>query len=105
MGMYGESGSADTRSRAPRITTLYDLLAEINLKHFGPQWQTACGSGANPPEGAQWRLIAEEVADLFDSGRIRFRNIRDVRSACVELLACTALIREDSVAPSPREGT
>lgn len=105
MGMYGESGSADTRSRAPRITTLYDLLAEINLKHFGPQWQTACGSKVRTPDDGQCRLIAEEVADLFDSGRIRFRNIRDVRSACVELLACAALIREDSGATSPREGT
>ncbi|MCE5275760.1 MAG: hypothetical protein ABFD70_07150 [Syntrophaceae bacterium] len=105
MGMYGESGSADTRSRAPRITTLYDLLAEINLKLFGPQWQTACGSKTRTQDDEQCRLIAEEVADLFDSGRIRFRNIRDVSSACVELLACTALIREASGTTSPREGT
>jgi len=105
MGMYGEMGSTGTRSRAPRITTLYDLLSEINLKHFGPQRQTACGPGAKIPADARCRLIAEEVADLFDSGRIRFRNIRDARSACVELLGCPALIWKDSGATAPREGT
>lgn len=105
MGMYGESGSADTRSRAPRITTLHDLLAEIDLKHSGPQRQRACGSKMRTPEDGLCRLIAEEVADLFDSGRIRFRNIHEVRSACVELFACPELIRENSGATSPREGT
>jgi len=65
----------ETGSRSIKITTLYDLMEEIDTRH-----QISEG-GQTDQQGVNTRIspVAIKVAHMFASGQIRFKNIQDVK--------------------------
>jgi len=76
MNMCGESRTHEPESISTRLTTLYDLMEEINerencLRIGLPRSQSE--------ENDQSSLVAQRVAKMFESGRIRFKNLQDIK--------------------------
>ncbi|HVN71875.1 MAG TPA: hypothetical protein VMU10_07635 [Desulfomonilia bacterium] len=61
-----------------KITTLYDLMEEINAKQLSPNKEHSGYLNTYWVE-AQFSPVAEKVARMFESGQIRFKNLQDVK--------------------------
>jgi hypothetical protein len=76
MNTCTESRTHKPGSISTRMTTLYDLMEEIdereNCLRIGL-------SGNQSEENDQSSLVAQRVAQLFESGRIKFKNLKDIK--------------------------
>ena len=76
MNMCGESRTHEPKSISTRMTTLYDLMEEINARQHSLQIENP---GSQSEENDQSNLVAQRVAQLFESGQIRFKNLQDIK--------------------------
>ena len=76
MNTWTESKTHKPESISTRMTTLYDLMEEINER------ENCLRIGlpdSHSEENGQSSLVAQRVAQLFESGRIRFKNLQDIK--------------------------
>ena len=76
MNTCTESSTHKPESISTRMTTLYDLMEEINARQHSLQIEN---SKSQSEENDQSSLVAQRVAQLFESGRIRFKNLQDIK--------------------------
>ena len=76
MNTCTESRTHKPESISTRMTTLYDLMEEINERENCLRIGLP---GSQSEENDQSSLVAQRVAQLFESGRIRFKNLQDIK--------------------------
>ncbi len=79
MNSYTESSLGKDGSNTTRITTLYDLMEEINAEQISPQRDPGSYNIQEPSGKGQFSPAAEKVFQMFESGQIRFKNLQDVK--------------------------
>ncbi len=76
MNTCTESRTHKPESISTRMTTLYDLMEEINERENCLRIGLP---GSQSEENDQSSLVAQRIVQLFESGRIRFKNLQDVK--------------------------
>jgi len=79
MNVSSESTIHKPGSSSTRTTTLYDLMAEINAATCGPELGNIICDIQEPAGNNRNNPVAEKVAQMFESGQIRFMNIQDIK--------------------------
>lgn len=79
MNSYTESSLGKDGSNTTRITTLYDLMEEINAEQISPQRDPGNYNIQEPMGNGRFSPVAEKVFQMFESGQIRFKNLQDVK--------------------------
>jgi hypothetical protein len=70
---------------ATRLTTLYDLMAEMTPAKDDPGRNHGGPDTRETAEAGRISSVAEQVARMFASGRITFQNPTSVKRTCAEL--------------------
>jgi hypothetical protein len=85
MDMLNASGSHNSEPASKIITTLYDLITEIEAGQ-GNQPKADIGYDIDRPnKHGQTGSVIERVAHMFESGQIKFRNTQDIKRKYAEL--------------------
>ncbi len=79
MNMSSEARLHEDKLNSRRTTTLYDLIEEINMKQADPQWKQADNVRTSHVGNTQFSPVAVKVAEMFESGQIKFKNIQEIR--------------------------
>jgi len=79
MNLSSESTIHKPGSSSTRTTTLYTLITEINAATCGPELKNIICDIHEPAENNQNSPVAEKVAQMFESGQIRFTNNQDMK--------------------------
>jgi len=79
MNPYTESSFGKHGSNTTRITTLYDLMEEIDAEQISPQRDPGSYTIQGPAGNGRLSPVAEKVFQMFESGQIRFKNLQDVK--------------------------
>jgi hypothetical protein len=79
MNSYMESSLGKDGSNGTRVTTLYDLMEEINAQQISLQKDPGSYSIQEPKGNGRFSPVAEKVFLMFESGQIRFKNLQDVK--------------------------
>ena len=79
MNVSDESTTHKPGSSSTRSTTLYDLMKEINAAQCSILRVPADYGLDREPDHDQMSEVVRIVYRMFETGRIRFMNIRDVK--------------------------
>jgi hypothetical protein len=85
MSMSQGSNIGNQGLSRPSITTLYDLMEEINAVH---QLEGAAAGSGTPPtiDYDHPSEIAQAISRMFETGQIRFMNVQNVKRHYADLL-------------------
>jgi hypothetical protein len=86
MDTFNQSGSQKPEPASTIITTLYDLITEIDAKQ-GNMTRADTGYYAQrPDQHGHTGSVIEKVAHMFESGQIKFMHGQDIKRKYAELL-------------------
>jgi hypothetical protein len=89
MNTFSVSGSPNLEKDSTIITTLYDLLTDIDARQ-GNQPLVGIDSDVQcPDKHDHTSYVIERVAHMFESGQIKFRNTRNIKRKYAELFIRT----------------
>jgi hypothetical protein len=78
-------GTGSKTKTMKTTTTLYDLLNDLNMKFFGPEWEHITEIGKGPVEDGRYSLAAEKVDKMFASGQLKFKNPQTIKRYFIEM--------------------
>jgi hypothetical protein len=78
MNVSSEATAHKPKSRST-TTTLYDLIADINASMYGAESGNFICDIHETAGNNRNSQVAEKVAQMFESGQIRFMNDQDIR--------------------------
>ncbi len=79
MNMPNESTPHKPGSSSTKLTTLYDLMEEINAAQCSILRVPADSDLDRKPDHEQMSDVVRIVYRMFETGRIRFMNIQDIK--------------------------